>query len=178
MKIVLAGFLAVLGLLGAMGSLPSARAGYIPAGEMVAGSAPFAQVTTTQVSPFDFTPNEIPTPNPTHVAQLSMPFGVPEINTIGKMVTTTFVLVDGLEVLPLMLVIMLAMGVIRWVYKWVTEIQPGRVTEIDVTGAAQAYIEKTVNIDGLAGYLDSSTPKRGKKPDPAAPKRTGGNEWF
>lgn len=157
MKIVLAGFLAVLGLLGAMGSLPSARAGYIPAGELAAGSAPFAQVTTTQVSPFDFTPDEIPTPNPTSIAQLSMPFGIEEINKIGKTVTTTFVLVDGLEVLPLMLIIMLGMAVLRWVYKWVTDINPGR-HDIPISDA----INSSAEIAQLAGYdIDAQKVKKG-----------------
>lgn len=100
----------------------------------------FGQLRETDVvtmpAGFDFTPVELVTPT----VSLSLTIGVDEINTIGQIVTSTFVLLDQFSILPYLLVLLLALFVLRWLYKFVTGM-PGRSAALDVSGAIDDYYD-------------------------------------
>jgi len=90
----------------------------------------------TMPAGFDFTPVTIITPTQT----LSFTIGVAEINTIGQMVTSVFALMDQFSILPYVLVLMLALFVLRWLYKFVTDL-PTRGGAFNASGAIDDYYD-------------------------------------
>ena len=94
--------------------------------------------TNTYTSPFDFEPLVIPTASPSQT--LTIAFGVPEINFVGKIVTTTFALIDQYDILGIMFVILLAIFVLRWLFKFVTDM-PARGEQLNVTTAIDDYYD-------------------------------------
>jgi len=94
--------------------------------------------TNAYTSPFDFEPLVIPTASPSQT--LTIAFGVPEINFVGKIVTTTFALIDQYEILGIMFVILLAIFVLRWLFKFVTDM-PARGEQLNITTAIDDYYD-------------------------------------
>lgn len=100
----------------------------------------FGQLRETDVvtmpAGFDFTPVTIMTPTQT----LSITIGIDEINVIGQMVTSVFALLDQYSILPYFLVLLLALFVLRWLYKFVTGM-PARGMALDASGAIDDYYD-------------------------------------
>lgn len=92
----------------------------------------------TMPTGYDFTPWDIPEVQSSQM--ISFTFGLEQINLVGKVVTTTFKLLDTLEILPTLLVVGLGMFVLRWVYKFVTGI-PTTGAVFDATKGIDNYFD-------------------------------------
>ena len=83
----------------------------------------------------DFEPYEIPEPS------LDLPalsFGVAELSGIAKSATTLWAMVDNLGILPQFMLIALAVALVFWLYRFVTDL-PTPAPDVDLTGAMDAY---------------------------------------
>lgn len=82
-------------------------------------------------TPLDMTPYEIPT------ASASLPaltLSVADLNTMGKSATTLWALLDQFDVLPFYFLIAIALAVVWWLYRFITDL-PTPTPELDFTGA-------------------------------------------
>lgn len=83
----------------------------------------------------DFTPFEIPEPT-LDIPALTL--SMADISLMAKSATTLWALIDQLDVLPFYLLIAVALAVVWWLYRFVTDL-PTPAPDIDLTGAMDAY---------------------------------------
>lgn len=128
----------------------------------------FGQLRETDVvtmpAGFDFTPVTIITPTVTQTLVITL--GIAEINTIGQMVTSTFALIDQYNILPYFLVLLLALFVLRWLYKFVTGM-PARGSALEASRAIDDYydlqearFQQNYTDEELDDLLDQSKSRR------------------
>lgn len=86
-------------------------------------------------TPIDMTPYEIPTPS---VAIPALAISVADLSVIGKSAVTLWALLDQFDVLPFYFMIAIALAVVWWLYRFITDL-PTPTPDMDVTGAMDAY---------------------------------------
>ena len=95
---------------------------------------------------FEIVPFDIPTPDPTSVAALSMDWDATNISWIGSFVVTMIDFIMAREELAIMIIILMALGVIGFLYRFVTNTvkppKPVMITKAVDTGARAGLIER------------------------------------